>query len=279
MASAGFAVDAFRVTGLCAAPFTPFVDELGPCPAVAFDSIAAHVEELLRQGVHYAFVCGTTGEGVTMTVAERQAVLERWIKEAAGRLSIIAHVGAEGIADVLTLTRHAQAAGAAAIAAMPTCFNKPPTLDSIVDLLAAISAAAPALPLYYYHISCKNGVNIRCCKLLERIHAVRAARLPSFRGIKFTDFDLHDLSSCITFAGGAYDVLSGRDEVLLGALAMGARGAVGSTYNYSGGDYNALIAAFKAGDMVEALRLQRATQACVDLLLTPDKYGGPGACV
>lgn len=69
-----------------------------------------------------------------------------------------------------------------------------------------------------------------------------------------------------------YDILSGRDEVLLGALAMGAKGAVGSTYNYSGRIYNSLIKAFNEGDMDGALRYQRMSQVSIDILLS-DKYG------
>ena len=110
-------------------------------------------------------------------------------------------------------------------------YFKPPSLDSIVDMLAAISAAAPTLPLYYYHIPIKTAVIIRVDHLLAKIHA-NPARVPSFRGIKYTDFDMHIFANCVAFAGGAYDILSGRDEALLSALGMGGRGAVGSTYNY-----------------------------------------------
>lgn len=206
-----------------------------------------------------------------MTVAERMAVLERWVKASAGRVTIIAHVGAEALPDMVALSKHAAAAGAAAIAAMPTTFNKPATLDAIVDLLAALAAAAPTLPLYYYHIAIKTGVAIRCDKLLEAVAAAHD-RVPTFRGIKFTDFDMHIFANCVAYGGGAYDILSGRDEVLLAALAMGATGAVGSTYNYAGRVYNALIAAFRAGDMAEALRLQRRSQVNIDLLLS-SAYG------
>ena len=220
----------FRIRGLCAAPFTPFVDGSGSSstPAdhvnrVDHKSIALHVEELLRQGVKYAFVCGTTGEGVTLSVTERQATLETWIKASRGRLSIIAHVGAESIADMLALAHHASGSGAVAIAAHTTTFNKPPTLDSTVELLALLSAAAPSLPLYFYYIAIKTGAALRCDKLLEAIHA-DPARVPTFRGVKFTDFDAYIYANCVAFADGAYDILSGRDEILLAALVMGGKG-------------------------------------------------------
>ena len=95
----------FTVSGLCAAPFTPFL----PSGEVDVESIPLHVAELQRQGVPYAFVCGTTGEGVTMSVAERQRTLDAWLAAAGGtQLKIIAHVGAESIADMTALARHAK---------------------------------------------------------------------------------------------------------------------------------------------------------------------------
>lgn len=244
------------------------------------------VAELRRQGVRYAFVNGTTGEGATMSVDERKAALEAWIAAAAadgGELTIIAHVGAEAIADTLALAAHAKAAGAAALATLTPTFNKPASIDLIVDLLDAVGAAAPGLPLYYYHIAIKTGVAIRCDVLLERVHAARASGsrpgLAAFRGLKYSDTNQHILANCVAFAGGAYDVLSGADEMLLGALAMGCTGAVGSTYNYQGREANAIIAAFRGGRMAEALALQRVTQAGVDLLLTPERFGGAGVNV
>ena len=128
----------FRVVGLCAAPFTPFNAD----GSLDKPSVAAHVAELLRQGVKYAFVAGTTGEGVTMSVAERKELLEAWMAASGGRVAIIAHVAAESIVDVQELAKHAESVGVAAIGAHCTTFNKPPTLDAIVDYLGIISKSA-----------------------------------------------------------------------------------------------------------------------------------------
>lgn len=278
-----------HITGLVAAPYTPMLPAgTDGCAAVDLSSIPAHAAELASQGVRWAFVCGSTGEGPTLSSAERMAVTEAWVKAAAmpasGGLRIIVHIGAESLAETLALARHASAlsastggaAGAcAALGVVPPTYNKPAGVPAVVELLAAIATAAPILPLFYYHIPIKTAVAIRCDQLLEAVHAVRATRVPTFAGIKYTDFDLHMFANCVAFAGGAYCILSGRDEALLGFLAMGGRGAVGSTYNYQGREYNALLAAHARGDAAEALRLQRLTQAAVDLLLTPDAYGSP----
>jgi N-acetylneuraminate lyase len=223
-------------------------------------------------------VGGTTGEGVTMSVAERCAVVERWVKTSAGRVGIIAHVGSDAIADVTAMATHAAGAGAVAIAAMPTCFFKPENLDRVVDFMAAIAAACPSLPLYYYHLPIKTGVNIRCDKLLAKLEAA-VARVPTFVGIKYSDADLWVYANCVAYGGGKYDILYGKDEQLLGALAMGGRGAVGSTYNYAGRAGNAAMAAFQRGDLAAAMAEQRKIQAVVDILYEGASYGPAGVNV
>ena len=96
-------------------------------------------------------------------------------------------------------------------------------------------------------------------------------RLPNFRGIKYTHNDLMDFRRCLLFADGKYDILWGWDEIFLAAMAMGARGAVGSTFNYAAPVYYELMAAFDTGDMDRARAMQDQSIAVVKLL---GKYGG-----
>jgi hypothetical protein len=198
----------FRVRGLCAAVYTPFTSD---GRTVTLEYVPLHADELVRQGVTYAFVCGTTGEGAAMSVAERKAVLEAWITAARPRnIAVLVHVGAEAVPDALELASHAQAVGAAAIGIMPPVFFKPHSLDAIVSLLSDVSAAAPALPLYYYHFPDRTGVALNLVALLKRVDGEDAARVPTFRGAKFTDHDLGTFAAAVSFAGGKYDILSGR---------------------------------------------------------------------
>jgi N-acetylneuraminate lyase len=79
-----------------------------------------------------------------MSVDERKAVLEAWIAASKGKdVAVIAHVGSEALADVKALTAHAAAAGAVAIAAMPTTFFKPDSIDTIISYFKIIAACAP----------------------------------------------------------------------------------------------------------------------------------------
>lgn len=229
--------------------------------------MAAQAEDLLSSGVTYIFVGGTTGESYSLTVDERKFLLEEWIRVAGDRITVIANVGCEALADTLDLAQHAELAGAKAIATMSPVFFRPGGLDAIVAWLAEIGKVAPKMPLYYYHL--KSVDDFRMDLLLEAVHG----RIPSFRGLKYSDPDLHIYGNCVAFADGLYDCLYGKDEQFLGALAMGATGAVGSTYNYMGATINRMIAAYQRGDMAAALVEQRRSQQGVDILYQASKYG------
>jgi N-acetylneuraminate lyase len=96
-------------------------------------------------------------------------------------------------------------------------------------------------------------------------------KIPNFVGIKYTHEDFMDYLSCLNFANRKYDMLWGRDENMLSALVLGAKGAVGSTYNYAAPLYRALIDAFDQGDFEKANALQ---QQSIDMITLLGKYGG-----
>lgn len=125
-----------------------------------------------------------------------------------------------------------------------------------------------------------SGVNIRCDVLLAKVSAAQAEatpRLTNFRGIKYSDADLHFYSQCVSFQGGAFDILYGKDEQGLGALTMGAKGFIGSTYNYIGRVGCEMISAFEKGDLKAAHAAQRKNQQVVDLLINSADFG-PAGC-
>lgn len=275
-------IAAFRVEGLCAAHFQPFSAPDGTgVAAVDHAPVARHVEELVRQKVSAVFVCGTTAEGVKCSVAERKAILEAWVAAArpAG-LVVIAHVGAESVADAVDLAAHAVAAGASAAGLVAPSYFRPGDVGACVSLLSTVGAACPSLPLYWYHIPSMSGVLVRADLVLRAVSAAQAAgRCANVRGVKFSDTNLHVYANCVALEGGKFDCPYGCDEQGLGALAMGARGFIGSTYNYSGRVAADMIAAFRAGDLAGAHAAQRRIQNVVDLLFASSEYGPPGCNV
>lgn len=255
-----------KLTGLIAAPPTP-MDTAG---RVALERIKLQADVLCANGVGGAFVLGTTGEGLSLTLDERRAVAERWREVAVDRLKLIVHVGHTCVADSRALARHAAEIDADAFSAVGPCYFKPPDPAALTEFCAQVASGAADLPFYYYHIPGVSGVRVRICDLLDE-----AGDVPNFAGVKFTCEDLDDFGRCVEAAGGRYNMLFGRDEMLLAGLATGAAGAVGSTYNYAAPLYVDLIKAFEAGDLPTARRLQERSRQMIAVLR---RFGGIPAC-
>jgi N-acetylneuraminate lyase len=252
-----------RLTGLIAAPHTP----MHPDGRLKLEVIEKQAEFLARNRVTGAFVCGSTGESMSLTVPERMEVAARWCKAAPGDFPVIVHVGHTCLADCKALAAHAQESGASAIAAMAPFFFKPGAVEDLVSFCVEVAAAAPGLPFYYYHIPSLTGVGFAMFDFLS----VAARRIPTLAGIKFTHEDLIDYGRCVDFEDGRFDVLFGRDECLLAGLALGATGGVGSTYNFAAPVYLRIIGAFRAGRMDEARRDQARAREMVVVFI---RFGG-----
>ena len=142
--------------GLIAAPFTPMM-ETGE---VNLKPIRQYAHHLINSGVLGAFVCGTTGEGVSLTTEERKRVLEEWVDSSEGRLKIICHVGGNCLPQSMELSAHAERSGADAVASFSPSFFKPENSKELVSFLAPVAASAPKLPFYFYHIPSLTGVSL-----------------------------------------------------------------------------------------------------------------------
>lgn len=244
---------------LIAATYTPF-DSSGRLTPEPIPRLAAH---LAASGVDGVFVGGTTGESLSLTVAERMALAEAWVGPARTHgLKLMVHVGASAIADAVTLAAHADGLGVAAISAMAPSYFKPATLADLAASLADIAAAAPATPFYYYDISQLTGVTLRPSALLER----HADLIPTLAGVKHSSPDIVEFERCVAAGGGRFRAYWGCDEALTAGLVLGAAGGIGSTYNFAAPRAREVIAAFEAGDMPRAREAQQGLVRLVDVL-------------
>ena len=244
---------------LIAAPYTPF----GRTGELALSIVNEQADLFAHNELAGAFICGTTGESMSMTLAERRLLAETWIRAAAGRFSVIVHVGHTCQRDCIELAEHAASIGATAIAAMAPCFAKPADPEALAEFCVPIAAAAPDLPFYFYHIPGMTGVNMSMAQFMK----VAGRRIPTLVGLKYSHDDLVDLAACVALDDGRFEILFGKDEILLAALSLGVRGAVGSTYNFMAPLYNRVIAAFDAGDLPAARREQMRSVELVRMLL------------
>jgi N-acetylneuraminate lyase len=253
--------------GLVVATHTPFHAD-GSLNLSVVEKQAAH---FLKHDVTKVFVGGTTGECTSLTLEERRALAQQWSEVARGtQLKIIVHVGSNCLADARSLAVQAQALGAVAISAFSPSYFKPRNLDALMGCCADIASAAPETPFYFYDIPSLTNVSFPMQEFLARA----PARIPTLAGIKFTNPDLVAYQFVLRADDGRWDVPFGIDEHFLGALAMGARGAVGSGFNFAAPIYQRLLRAFAAGDLNAAREEQFRGVQLVHLIAG---YGYMGA--
>ena len=260
------ATERFWITGLVPATFTPFNAD----GSLNLDLVEPMVEQLIGDGVTGLYVCGSTGEGISLTREERMATTAAFVDATRGRIPVVVQVGHNSIAEARLLAAHAQEVGADAISATPPSYFKPPTLAALIDCMAEIAAAAPDLPFYYYHIPGMTGVTPNIAALLRE----GKPRIPTLVGVKFSHTAVFDMQAALAVDAGRYNLLFGSDEMLLSGLAGGAHGAVGSTYNFAAPLFNKIIDAFVAGDVPTAQHLQGKAVEMVNVLV---RHGGNAA--
>ncbi len=254
-----------KIEGLIAAPFAP----LNAKDEVKYDFIPEYYDFLERNKIVGAFINGSTGEGVSLSQKEKMKTTETWAKLGRERktVKIINLVGGTSYKECIENAIHSQENGVDAIAILAPYYFKPANGKQLADFCATIAASVPEMPVYFYHIPVLTGCNVSMLDFLKEASPI----IPNLTGIKYTHEDFMDFLSCIHFENGKFDMLWGRDENLLSALVLGARGGVGSTFNYATPLYLQLIEAFDQGNLVEARKLQ---QMSINMIMLLGKYGG-----
>ena len=210
-----------RLAGLIAATFSPLQQN----GSLDLKQVPSMTDFLIRQGVNGLYVCGSTGEGMSLSGDERRQMTEAWVQAASGRVPVIVQVGHNSTEEARQLSEHAQQTGADAVSATCPSYFKVHDVETLIECMQPVAAGAPELPFYYYHIPSLTGSALDVADFLRRA----VDRIPNLAGLKYTDTALHEFQRCVELNDGQFDVVWGCDEMLLGALATGTRGAIGST--------------------------------------------------
>lgn len=254
-----------HLQGLISAPFAPFNGN----GKLDINLIPSYYAFLKKNGITGAFINGSTGEGVSLTLEEKKEVAQAWADctNHDADFKVMVFLGGTCLVDCIDLAKHANEIGLYAVSLTAPFYFKPANADMLAQACIMVGESIPDMPLYYYHIPVLTGVNVPMYDLLKALDG----KLPNFAGVKYTHEDFMDYQSCMSYKNGKYDMLWGRDENMLSALVLGAKGAVGSTFNYAAPLYYDLIAAFNANDLVKARELQ---QKSIDMIRLLGKYGG-----
>ncbi|SMO85555.1 N-acetylneuraminate lyase [Saccharicrinis carchari] len=253
-----------KMEGLIAAPFAPMQAD----GKLNIDKIPAYFQFLQKNGITGAFINGSTGEGVSLSHDEKVKITAAWTAQNKDKaLKVINLVGGTSYEESIASAVSSAELGVDAISILAPYYFKPASGKQLAEFCAKIAEAVPQLPVYFYHIPVLTGCNVSMYEFLQAADSM----IPNLAGIKYTHEDFMDFLSCMSYREGKYDMLWGRDENLLPALVLGARGGVGSTFNYAAPLYHQLIKAYDKGNFAEARQLQ---QQSIDMIRLLGKYGG-----
>lgn len=246
-----------KLTGIFPALLTPF-DVKG---RIHEESLGKLVQVLLNKGVDGFYVCGSTGEAFLLSLEERKRVLSIVMEEVKGRAAVICHVGAIATHFSLELAQHAAKLGVDAISSIPPFYYK----LSQAEILGYYNDLADVgVPLIPYNFPTLSGVTLT----KEMVRELR--KHENVIGIKFTSSDMYQLERMKNTDPGLL-VYNGFDEMFLSGLAMGADGAIGSTFNFMPEKFLSIQNLFAQGDLEDARAEQASANAVIDALLMTGK--------
>ena len=211
---------------------------------------AAYYDFLLQRPVAGLFVCGTTGEGMTLGLGERMEVARRAVQLTNRRAPVLVHAGCPSTAESVRLAEHASECGADGIVVVAPYFYPYDRL-SLIEHYQAVAQAAQGRPVYLYHLPSYTGNAIN----VEILAAVRLV-CPNVCGLKFSDSDLAQMQELQRTVSGNFNLLSGDDSLVLPGLALGTDGCVSGKSSVFPEMLQAIVLAFREGHLEAARRAQ-----------------------
>tara|TARA_A100001037_G_C15144057_1_gene635360 strand:- start:2489 stop:3376 length:888 start_codon:yes stop_codon:yes gene_type:complete len=246
-----------HLKGLIPAVVTPFDKNGNINPSI----INQYTKLLKDQGVAGVFVNGTTGEGFSLTNAERKIMASAWAAEKTKDFKVFIQVGHTSQKSSIELAEHADTLEVDGIAEIGPIFFKPTKVSELVSYCLN-TASSTSLPYYYYHIPSMNGLDFNMFEFLSKANK----NIKNLTGIKYNHDNMIDYSKCKDYDNSKYDMIFAKDELLLEALSKGAKGAIGSTFNIVSKQYLKLISSFSKGNLNQANEIQSLCRKIIDIL-------------
>ena len=227
-------------TGCGTALVTPFkrdgsLDEAG---------VSRLAKRQIDAGIHFLVPCGTTGEVPTLTDAEQVRVVELVVKEAKGRVPVLAGAGGYNTHEVIEAGRRMRAAGANGILSVTPYYNKP-TPEGLFQHYQAI-AEGVGLPIIVYNVPGRTGCNV------DQATLTRLATIPNVVGVKEASGNVTQMCEICAAVPSEFIVLSGDDALTLPLMAIGGRGIVSVASNEIPGEMSRMVEFAERGDFAAA---------------------------
>ena len=229
--------------GIATALITPFRNG-----EVDYDTFGRLIDWQIENGIDALVICGTTGEGSTLSDKEHKACIRFAVERAAGRTVIIAGTGSNDTNYAINLTKYSCDVGADAMLVVTPYYTKA-TQRGLVESFYAI-ADASTKPMIVYNVPSRTGCNIQPQTYLK------LAEHENIRGIKEANGDISSVVETQSLLRGKLDLYSGNDDQLVPILAMGGAGCISVLSNLMPRQTREICDRFWDGDIAGAAKLQ-----------------------
>ena len=240
-------------TGAATAIVTPMNAE-----GIDYEAFARILNWQVEQGIDALVICGTTGEGSTLSDEEHREVLQFAIKVVDGRVPMIAGTGSNDAAYAIELTKYACSIGYDAMLLVTPYYNKT-TQRGLVAFFTAI-ADASTKPVILYNVPSRTGVTI------EPATYAKLAGHPMIAAIKEAGGNISKIVQTAALVGDQLDIYSGNDDQIVPILACGGKGVISVLSNVVPAETSLMCRKFFAGDVQGAMEMQKKYLPLIDAL-------------
>ena len=229
--------------GMASAIITP-LNEKG----IDYELFAKLIEWQIAEGIDGLVVCGTTGEGATLTDEEHKSAIEFMVKQVAGRVPVIAGTGSNDTAYAVELTKHACQIGVDGVLTVTPYYNKA-TQKGLIKSFTQI-ADASTVPVILYNVPSRTGVNIAPKTVLE------LSKHPNINAVKEASGDISQIAEIAHLCGDNINIYSGNDDQVVPILSLGGKGCISVLSNLLPKETSEMCRLFREGDVKAAAKLQ-----------------------
>ncbi|HET6244282.1 MAG: 4-hydroxy-tetrahydrodipicolinate synthase [Bacteroidetes bacterium] len=251
-----------HLKGTGVAIVTPFHKD----SSIDFNALEKLVNHIIKGGVDYLVVLGTTGESVTLSKDEKIAIVNHVIEITGKRVPVVLGLGGNNTQEVLNCVKMFDFDNIEAILSVSPYYNKP-IQEGIFRHYQMIAGVSP-VPVILYNVPGRTGSNITSETTL------RLAEVPNIIGIKEASGNLEQAMHIINNRPKGFLVISGDDALTLPLIACGGDGVISVVANAFPKLFTNMVKASLKGDFELARKNHYKLLNFTEFLFTEGNPGG-----
>lgn len=244
-----------KLRGSIAPVITPFKED----ESLDLETFKSLINWQIESGSHGISVTGTSGEPSSLTVDERETVMETAIKAIDGRVPFAPGTGSVNHAETLRLTKAAQEMGADAAMVIVPYYNRP-NQSGLYKHFKTVADSVD-IPIIIYNIPGRTGVNMEVGTMKRLVEDC-----PNIIGVKEANKDFEHVNRVMLECGRDFQLYSGIELLCYPMLTIGGAGSISATSNVAPAEVAEMHTAWMEGDTERALDLHYKLMNLNDIL-------------